>query len=53
MVALNEHPPVAVERADAAARLFFNAVAFQALFGPDLARERTVAEAVEVVLAGA
>jgi len=46
-------PSLDAERADAAARLFFNAVAFQALFGPDLARERTVAEAVEVVLAGA
>lgn len=40
-------------RADAVARLFFNAVAFQALFGPDLEKERVVREAVEVVLAGA
>ena len=46
-------PALDAAEADAVARLFFNAVAFQALFGPDLGKGRTVAEAVEVVLAGA
>ena len=46
-------PALDAAQADAVARLFFNAVAFQALFGPDLEKGRTVAEAVEVVLAGA
>jgi AcrR family transcriptional regulator len=48
-----EGPALDEGQADAAARLFFNAVAFQALFGPDLAKERVVREAVELVLAGA
>ncbi len=52
-VRATDGPVLDGERADAVARLFFNAVAFQALFGPDIDKERTVAEAVEVVLAGA
>ncbi|MEJ2287732.1 MAG: helix-turn-helix domain containing protein [Deinococcales bacterium] len=47
-----EEPPLDVERAAAMARLFFNAVAFQALFGPDIEPERAVSEAVDVVLTG-
>lgn len=40
-------------RAAALSRLFFNAITFQALFGPDLERERVIAEAVEVALRAA
>lgn len=47
-----EEPPLDEERAAGMARLFFNAVAFQALFGPDVEPERAVSDAVEVVLTG-
>ncbi len=47
-----EGPPLEAERAAGMARLFFNAVAFQALFGPDVEPERAVSEAVDMMIAG-
>jgi len=50
-MAAADGPPLTAARAMVAARLFFNAVAFQALLGPDVPAERAVGEAIELVLA--
>lgn len=44
-------PRITVARATAAARLFFNAAASQALLGPDVAAERAFEESTELSLA--
>ena len=48
-----EGPELERRRALAMARLFFNAIAFQALFGPDMQPRRAVEETVDVVLGAA
>jgi len=50
-MAAADGPPITAGRATEAARLFFNAIAFQALFGPDMEAERAVNETIDLVLA--
>lgn len=50
-IAAADGPPMSLATAGGAARVFFNAIAFQALFGPDVEAERAVEETIDLVLA--